>query len=283
MSARSIGPKVGFVLGGGGYLGAYEVGMLRALLERGIVPDVIVGTSVGALNGAAIASQPDLDMVERLDDVWRNLVAEPVFSRSVISAALTLARTRTAVYRDASLRRQIRRVLPVERFESLHVPFQCVAACIQRAEEHWFWRGQLEPAILASSAVPGLLPPVHIGGEDFYDGGLVNSIPLERAIHLGASEVFVLHVGRIERSLARPRNLVDVALVSFEIARRHRFAHALADVPDGVTVHVLPTGERSASARDQTVGMRRVRSAAELDRRVERAHAAAARYLRQRR
>src|SRR5436853_478438 len=83
--------------------------------------------------------------------------------------------------------------------------------------------GVLVPAVLASCAVPGLLPPVEVDGEHYFDGGLVHSIPVGRAIELGARTVYVLQVGRIERPLAPPRRLWEVGLVAFEIARRHRF------------------------------------------------------------
>src|SRR5438270_1335395 len=231
-------PKVAYVLGGGGDLGANEVGMLRALLERGILPDLIVGTSIGAMNGAAIAAEPTLEMLDRLEDVWRRLGKERVFD-SPFRIASTLIRERTHLNSNLPLRRMIHRLLPVTTFEELAVPFQCVAACIERAAEHWFTEGCLADAIVASSAVPGLLPVVEIGGEHFMDGGIVNSIPIERAVDLGATVVYVLHVGRIDWSLAPPRNVWQAAVVAFEIARRHRFAHDIATLPEGVTIHVL--------------------------------------------
>jgi NTE family protein len=97
------------------------------------------------------------------------------------------------------------------------VPFQCVAASIERAAEHWFASGSLVDAILASAAVPGVLPPVRVGDEHFLDGGLVNSIPVGRAVALGATTIYVLQVGRIERSLEVPRRPWEVATVAFEI------------------------------------------------------------------
>ena len=95
------------------------------------------------------------------------------------------------------------------------MPFQCVAASIERAAEHWFESGPLVDAVLASAAVPGILPPVAIGNEHFLDGGLVNSIPVGRAVALGATRVFVLQVGRIDRPLSVPKRPWDVARVSF--------------------------------------------------------------------
>lgn len=126
------------------------------------------------------------------------------------------------------------------------VPFQCVAASIEAASIHYFENGSLVDAVLASSAMPGLLPPVEIDGQHYLDGGLVAPIPLDRAIELGATTIYVLQVGWIEAPLAVPTNPWDVAMVAYEIARRHRFVEAMACVPAEVKVHVLPTGEPKA-------------------------------------
>ena len=135
-------------------------------------------------------------------------------------------------------------------FDDLAVPFQCVAACIEDAAEQWFATGSLIDAILASSAVPGLLPPVEISGRHFVDGGVVNSIPVSRAYELGAKTIYVMHVGHVDDALEVPSAPWDVAVVAFEIARRHRFASDLASVPDDTTVHVLPTGAEEGRYND---------------------------------
>ena len=127
-------------------------------------------------------------------------------------------------------------------FADLAVEFQCCAASIERAAEHWFTEGQVVPAVLASAAVPGLLPPARVGDEHYLDGGIVNSIPVGRAVQLGADRIFVLQVGRVDRPLRAPRKPWEVARVSFEIARRHRFVREMAELPDGVQAHVLPAG-----------------------------------------
>jgi NTE family protein len=172
----------------------------------------------------------------------------------------------------------IERLLPVQRFEDLKVPFQCVAASIERAAEHWFSEGPLVEAILASAALPGVLPVVEVDGEHFMDGGIVNSIPVSRAVELGASEIYVLHVGRIERPLRPPRNFIQVAAVAFEIARRHRLSRDLATLPRGVTAHVLPTGEPEPPRYD-SLGQLRYRNFRDAARRVERARIATGEYL----
>jgi NTE family protein len=266
---------VGFVLGGGGNLGDCEVGMLQALLERDVVPDLIVGTSVGALNGAAIAADPTLETVEQLRNVWLTLRDERVFA-SPLGGAGNLLRKATHLHGNDGLRRLIERLLPVRNFDELKVPFQCVAASIERAAEQWFSEGPLADAILASAAAPGLLPPVNIAGEHYVDGGIVNSIPVERAVQLGANVLYIMQVGRIERPLKPPRNLLQVATVSFEIARRHRFAREMAALPAGVESHVLPTGEEGPGP--DTVHVR-YRDFSKAARRIIQAYEASAAYL----
>jgi NTE family protein len=266
---------VAFVLGGGGHMGAYEVGMLRALLEHGVRPDLVVGTSVGALNGAAIASDPSLDMVKRLREVWLGVDEDRIFGGSLLAGAAHFVRSRTHMHSNKALRDLIGQLAPAQTFEELEVPFQCVAACIERASEHWFFEGPLVDAVLASSAVPGVLPPVEIGGEHFIDGGVVNSIPISRAVELGADDIYVLHVGRIETPLSVPRTPIQVAFVAFEIARRHRFNRDLASLPDGVKAHVLPTGEPSKVSLKQL----NYRDFKAVARRIDRAYKATSAHL----
>jgi NTE family protein len=266
---------VGFVLGGGGNLGDCEVGMLQALLERDVVPDLVVGTSVGALNGAAVAADPTPETAERLRNAWLTLREERVFA-SPFAGAGNLIRKGTHLHSNEGLRRLIERLLRVQTFEELKVPFQCVAASIERAAERWFSEGSLVEAILASSAVPGLLPAVAIGGEHYVDGGIVNSIPVERAVQLGATVLYVMQVGRIERPLQPARNLLQVATVSFEIARRHRFAREMAALPPGIESHVLPTGQEGPGPESLNL---RYRDFSKAARRIEQAYEATSAYL----
>jgi NTE family protein len=230
-----------FVLGGGGLLGAYEVGMLRALAETGIKPDLVVGTSIGAINGAFVAADPG-GAAARLGELWRSEAVTEAFSENLWGRAVRLARSGTHVHSIEPLRQMLETMLPAADFAELELPFQCVAACIESASARWFSAGSLVPAILASCAVPGLLPPVAIGDEHFFDGGLVDSIPVGRAVALGATTVYVLQVGRIENPLTAPKRPWEVGLVAFEIARRHRFHEEMSQLPDGVDVHLLPTG-----------------------------------------
>ena len=181
-----------------------------------------------------------------------------------------LARSGTHVYSNRSLRALLREALPVTSIEDLAVPFQCAAASIERSSAVYFDTGPLLDAVLASSAVPGLLRPVEIDGEHYLDGGLVDSIPLGRAVDLGATDVYVLQVGRVEQPLSVPRKPWEVAMVAFEIARRHRFVRDLDAVPADVTVHVLPTGEQ---LRYNDPSQLRYRNFSRTSSRIERSYA----------
>src|SRR3954451_4399803 len=270
-----------FVLGGGGQLGASEVGMLRALLERGLAPELVVGTSVGAINGAAVASEPTIEMVARLQATWADIERSDVFAGSFLNRLATLARTGTHLHGNDALRAALTEALPIPLIEDLPVRFQCVAASIERAAEHWFSDGPVVDAVLASAAVPGILPPVEVGGEHYIDGGIVNSIPVDRAVQLGADRIFVMHVGRLDRPLEPPRWPWEVALVAFEIARRHRFLGDLASLPEGVEIHVMPTGQPEPPKYNDLSALR-YRAQTGLGESIDRAHQASLNYLTER-
>jgi NTE family protein len=273
-------PRVAFVLGGGGVLGAHEVGMLRALREMGISPDLVVGTSIGAVNGAFIAASPDT-AVESLTGLWSDDSVRDLFGARVWERLWTLARSGTHLHSNEPLRRMLDERLPVRTFEELAVPFQCVAAGIETAMAHWFRDGPLTPAVLASCAVPGLLPPVRVGDRHYLDGGLVHSIPVGRAVMLGATTVYVLHVGRIERALPAPRRPWEVGMVAFEIARRHRFFEEMADLPEDLDVHVLPASSEPPKSGVDLAQMR-YRNVTGVRVHIERAYQASLEYLKER-
>ena len=232
-----------FVLGGGGRWGAVEVGMIQALNEVGIEPDLILGTSIGAFNGAVIADYSGTEGVERLTKFWMEAAGTELFQSSFLDRAIRVATLKPSLHETDDLRVLIEKAIhPDTLIEDLHVRYQCVAASIENTTERWFSSGSLVDAVLASSAVPALFPPVEIDGEHYYDGGLVDSVPLSRAVELGADTVYVLQVGRIESPLRPPERLYEAALISFEIARRHRFMTTMQNLPENVAVHLLPTG-----------------------------------------
>jgi NTE family protein len=244
--------RTAFVLGGGGLLGSAEVGMMSVLLDNGITPDVIVGTSIGALNGALLAADPTPAGVRRIEALWEHSVADGSFGSSLRSRVSALARQRgVAASSPGPLRRLLEANLTCSLIEELPVQFACVAASVERAAEHWFTEGPIVPAVLASAALPGMYPPVEIDGEHYLDGGLVNSIPLDRARKLGAERAFVLQVGRIEQPLRAPTRPWEVPIVALEVTRRARFHAALSRALESMEVHVLPTGGLAPKPTDR--------------------------------
>jgi NTE family protein len=265
-----------FVLGGGGKWGAVHVGMLRALVAGGIEPQLVLGCSVGAMNGAAFAADPTLAGIDRLEAAWRATGDHPIVEATLAARVRSIVGQRPYVYDATALRDLIDSVVAVRRFDELTVPFECVASCIEDASEQWFGEGEITPAVLASCAIPGLLPPAEVDGRHYYDGGLVNSIPLDRAVAAGATTVYVLQVGRIESPLVPPKRLYEAPLLAFEIARRHRFATFQRHVPDRVAVHVLPSGNEIGMRDRRQLNWRRIDDATAL---IEGAHAATSDYL----
>ena len=265
-----------FVLGGGGVLGAAEVGMLRALFERDIAPDLVLGTSVGALNGAMVARDPTLAVIDRMAELWTGAAENgDVYGDRRLRTVRRAVTTGTHIYSAKPMTERLRDEFGDLTFEELPVRFQVCAASIERAAEHWFDSGPVVDAIVASAAVPGLLPPARVGDEHFLDGGIVNSIPVGRAVQLGADRIFVLQVGRIDRPLKPPKKPWEVARVSFEIARRHRFAREMGELPEGVEAHVLPA--RGTSSRDDSLLAHR--DFAGVQRRIDATYEASVAYL----
>lgn len=275
---RAFRPEapVAFVLGGGGVRGAYQVGMIQALLEAGITPDLIVGTSIGAVNGAVLAMDPTASAIDRLTAAWSSPEASAVYGESFMRQVGRFLRSRTHMVSPDPLRALIETQVPPDTtFEDLPVPMRVVAASIERSAEHWFSSGPLIPPVMASAAVPGVLPPVAIDGEHYVDGGLVNTVPIEAAVHAGAKTIYVMQIGHLEKPLTVPTRPHHTARLAFEISRRHRYARDLTIAPPHVTMHVLPTGGKVA-------GDERLLAYKKMDttqHKIETAHAATVDYL----
>jgi NTE family protein len=234
-------PKTAFVLGGGGNLGAVQVGQLRALLENGVIPDVVVGCSVGALNGAAIAGEPSLQEVARLTDLWTRLSTQDIFPSSRFGRGPWMfARNGLSAFADHGLRRVIDGWMKYRTFEETTVPFWAVATSLRTGREHWFHSGEIRPPLLASTALPGIFPPVSIDGHNYIDGGVVNNVPISKAFELKAKRVYVLDVGLLERERPDPKRPYEVLMQAVSIARASRLRIDQENVPQGVQMIRMP-------------------------------------------
>jgi NTE family protein len=233
------GTRTAFVLSGGGNQAVSEVGMLRALLERGITPDVIIGTSAGAWNGSVLAADPTVAGVESLVTMWESLRGEDVFPGGKLARAWNLLTRDDHLFSDQGLHDLLSRAALPKTFAELAVPLRVVACDLDSGEEVVFAGGPLIPALLASAALPGLFPPVRHDRRVLVDGAVVDTVPLWHALAGPVDRIYVLTVtGELMR---RPlRSPIDVAIRAFTISRKQRFELELRNVPAGIEVHVLP-------------------------------------------
>ena len=239
-------PRTAFVLSGGGNQGVSQVGMLRALLERGIVPDVVIGCSAGALNGAAICYAPNLTGVAQLAAVWEQLRADHVFPGGKIHRAWNVVRRGTHLFGNEGLAAVIHHSSPARSFSDLEIPLRVIACDLDSGEEVVLARGPLKPALLASAALPGVFPIVEHDGRRLVDGGVVNNVPLWHALNGPIDRVFVLNVSG--SATDRPvRSPLDVVMTSFTHARSQRYDLERRITPPEVQVVELP---RPRDARD---------------------------------
>jgi NTE family protein len=231
--------RTAFVLSGGGNHGSAQVGMLRALLERDIYPDVIIGSSAGALTGSAIAAEPTLSGVEHVASVWSALRTEHIFPGGRLGRAWSLLSGGDHLYSNQGLAGLIDRMSLATRFDQLVVPLRVIATDLATGEEVVIASGPLKPALLASAALPGSFPPVTHDHRTLVDGGVVDNVPLSHALAGPVDRIFILNVsGGVADSPVR--NPLDVVLRAFAIARNLRFERELAAAPPYVEVVVLP-------------------------------------------
>jgi NTE family protein len=228
-------------MAGGASLGAIEAGMLRALYERGIVPDFIVGTSAGALNAAFVASRPQTPATaEALADVWHSLRRGEVFPLNPLVGLLGFIGSRDHLVPASGLRRLIARNLEVERLEEMSVPLHVVAVDVISGEELRLSSGPALDAVLASAAIPGIFPPVRWDGRDLMDGGVANNTPISHAVELGARQVFVLPTGHACSLDDAPRSSLGMAVHALSLLFQRRLIDDIEKHKAEVKLVVLP-------------------------------------------
>jgi len=235
-------PHTAFVLSGGASLGALQVGMLRALYERGITADVLVGTSVGALNAAFVASRPQTPATAReLARVWRRMQREDAFPLSLRTVVGGLAGQRDHLVPARGLRQIVQRHVELDDLADAAVPLHLVALDVTAGTETVLSEGPAVDAILASCSIPGIFPPVAIGDRLLVDGGVVNNTPIRHAVELGAERVYVLPTQ--EPGCARPaapRTALDAAIYGLGLLVASRLEADIARYEGDVELIVLP-------------------------------------------
>lgn len=232
---------VAFVLSGGSSLGAVQVGMLHALYERAIAPNLIVGTSAGAINGAFIASRPQtVATADALAAVWSGVRRAQTFALNPLTGLLGLLGTQGHLIGDGGLRRLIGPHLQCRALEQTAIPLHVIAVDVLTGEEVRLSRGPLLDAVLASSAIPGLFPPVRWEQRTLVDGGVANNTPLSHAIALGAERVYVLPAGYACALDAPPRGSLAMALHAISLLTHRRLIDDVARHRADAQLIVLP-------------------------------------------
>jgi NTE family protein len=200
-----------FVLSGGGNLGAAQVGSVLALLERGIEPDLLVGTSAGAINAAYLAGDRGVEGALRLGDIWTSVRARDVFRFPLKPWHLVSHLRSDALYHSDGLRRLLEDALPYASIEDADLNLRIVATDFETGGAVAFHSGSVVDAVLASAALPGLFPPVDIAGRWYVDGGIADNVPISPAVGAGAKEIYVIRTGfdcPVDRGRLRAMNVL---------------------------------------------------------------------------
>lgn len=230
-----------FVLSGGGSLGAVQVGMLQALVEHGIAPDLVIGTSVGALNSGYIAGHGvDARSIQALAEIWKGLRRREVFPfRPLRMGAAALGRA-PSLCDDGALRRLIARYLPFERLEEASIPVQVIATDVRSGGEVVLSGGNAVDAVMASAAIPAVFPSVHIDGRDLVDGGVADNASVSQAVACGADLIYVLPTGYACALDNPPTTALSSALQALTLLVEQRLILEVAHYADRADIRVLP-------------------------------------------
>jgi NTE family protein len=235
------------VLSGGGNLGAMQAGSVVALFEAGIKADLLVGTSVGAMNSAFLATHPGLEGANALRDAWAELRRAEAIQLGPLLAFMGFFGLRDHLVSAKQLRRLLDKWIPIDRFEQSTVPFAVVATDALSGDAVVVTRGEVGPALAASSAIPGIFPPVRVNGRWLIDGSLSSNHPVLEAQDLGADEIYLVTTVTAPRT-APPKGAVAVAMNSvsllttrvarLQVAEAQRRAEQM-----GGRIHVVPSAE----------------------------------------
>lgn len=228
---------IAFVFSGGASLGSVQAGMLQALEAAGVAPDIVLGTSVGAMNAGYIAGGGTAD---GLVDIWHGLRGSRLFPVNPVLGLQAFLGKKSNFVPDDGIKRVLRRHLGFDRLEDAQLPLTVMATDIQTGAEVRLTEGPAVQAILASTSLPGVFPPVPIGGRSLVDGGIANNTPISVAIEAGASEVWVLNTGYSCGLAHAPKTAFAAALHSVGLLVQQRLLIETRDIDYPVPVHLIP-------------------------------------------
>ncbi|MFL6062804.1 MAG: patatin-like phospholipase family protein [Marmoricola sp.] len=240
-----------FVLSGGAARGAVQVGMMQTLVEAGIVPDGLVGTSVGALNAAFMGWHPGNDRIHELAEQWRRLRTRDIFPGGNLSRLAHLAQRHSYLFSSHALAELVEAWVPVSRLEDLTVPVRVTTTPLAASHPVYHGHGPLSSLLLASAAVPGVFAPVVLTDPDgvrstHVDGGVADLVPVAGAASLRPTRVFVLDA-TVPARMPRARTPIEIVVASLGVATRVR---PMADLGPAVEVHHLTAPDLGTGMTD---------------------------------
>ena len=263
----TFAPRTTFVLAGGGSFGAVQVGMLRALVEHGVAADAVIGSSVGAINGAWFAGNPGAGGVARLESIWRGLRRSDIFPLTWRAVTGLLGR-RDFVVDPAALRALLRQHLPYAEFRDAAVPLHVVATDLLGGGTVRLSEGPVVEAIMASCAIPAAFPPVRVGERYLIDGAVASNTPISVAVECGAERVIVLPTGFACALKAPPRGAIACALQAITLLTAHQLVGEIERFRGRVDIiTVPPLCPLAVSPYDFSHGAELIERAAEQTRR----------------
>jgi NTE family protein len=234
-------PKTAIVLSGGASLGSIQAGMLRALYEREVTADFILGASVGALNGAFIASRPPtIETADELAEVWRGIDRGQIFPLNPLTGFFGFFRARDHLISQHGLRRLVETEIEFEMLEDAVTPLHVIATDLLSGRELRISTGNAVEAVLASAAIPGIFPAVDREGRTLIDGGVSNNTPITDAIELGAERIYVLPTGSACDLPEPPRGAVAMLLHATSLLVMRRLLVEVELLRDRADLIVLP-------------------------------------------
>jgi NTE family protein len=239
LSSSSASRKTAFVLAGGGSFGAVQAGMLRALTAHGVRPDLIIGSSVGAMNGAYYAGAPTVAGVDRLADIWRGLRRQDVFPFSLRTLASVLWRRDFLISHDG-LRKIVDDNLPYVNLQDAQIPIHIVTTNIVSGDSVVLSDGPATDAILASTSIPGAFEPIRYKGLYLADGAISNNTPIRTAIDQGATRLVILPTGYACSSKEPPVGMLANVLHAITLLVARQMTSDLEDMEPEIDYVVVP-------------------------------------------
>ena len=230
-----------FVLSGGGSLGAVQVGMLQALGERGVEPDVLVGTSAGAINAAFVAGHGlKGEALEELAGLWRSLRRRDIFAVSALRGLLAVAGFRSSLFTAETLRRLVEANLGYQEISDARVELHLVTTDLRSGQEVLLSSGDAASAVVASAAIPGVFPPVCREGRVLIDGGIAEHAAIRHAVDRGADEIYLLPAGYPCALPSPPTTAVGVALQALTLLIQQQLIGEVRRYAGPAKLRVLP-------------------------------------------